>query len=68
MKTLAGSHAIGALRTRARVAAHVVWDHLADPPARTADEVPWRAEAITPDWSRRPWRRRPRARARSPWR
>jgi hypothetical protein len=50
MKPLGGEHPVGALRTRARVAAHVVWDHLVDPPARSGDEVPWRAEAITPEW------------------
>lgn len=50
MRPLGGQHPIGALRTRARVAAHVVWDHLVDPPARSGDEVPWRAEAITPEW------------------
>ena len=50
MKVLGGSHAIGTLRTRARIAAHVVWDVLVDPPARASEEVPWRAEAITPEW------------------
>jgi hypothetical protein len=50
VKPLGGTHAIGSLRTRARVAAHVLWDALVDPPARAAQEVPWRAEAITPEW------------------
>jgi hypothetical protein len=50
MKPLGGVHEIGALRTRARVAAHVVWDALVDPPARESADVPWRAEAITPEW------------------
>jgi len=50
MKPLGGANESGALRTRARVAAHVVWDHLVDPPARAREEVPWRAEAITPEW------------------
>ena len=39
-----------ALRTRARIAAHVVWDALTRPPARDAGDVPWSAEAITPQW------------------
>jgi hypothetical protein len=50
MKALGGSHEIGALRTRARIGAHVVWDALTRPPARLRDDVPWSAEAITPDW------------------
>jgi hypothetical protein len=50
MKQLGGTHEIGALRTRARVAAHVVWDGLVRPAAREASEVPWCAEAITPEW------------------
>jgi hypothetical protein len=45
-----GAHEIGALRTRARVAAHVVWDSLAQPLARERGDVPWCAEAITPEW------------------
>ena len=50
MKQLGGTHEIGPLRTRARVAAHVVWDALVRPPAREASDVPWCAEAITPRW------------------
>lgn len=50
MKSPLGTREIGALRTRARIAAHVVWDALVDPPARAPTEVPWRAEAITPEW------------------
>ena len=41
---------IGPLRTRARSGAHVVWDALTRPRARTRDDVPWSAEAITPEW------------------
>jgi aminoglycoside phosphotransferase (APT) family kinase protein len=41
---------LGALRTRARISAHVVWDHLTQPPARREGDVPWRAEAVTPQW------------------
>ncbi len=40
------------MRTRARISAHVVWDTLTRPPARTIDDVPWSAEAITPEWLR----------------
>jgi len=50
LRPLGGAHEIGTLRTRARVAAHVVWDALLRPPARLASEVPWCAEAITPEW------------------
>jgi thiamine kinase-like enzyme len=39
-----------ALRTRARVSAHTLWDHLADPPALEPGDVPWRPEAITCEW------------------
>lgn len=38
---------IGRLRTRARVAAHVIWDHLQRPLAECAEDVPWTAEAMT---------------------
>ncbi len=38
------------MRTRARIGAHVVWDTLTRPPARVAEDVPWSAEAITPEW------------------
>jgi hypothetical protein len=48
--TLGGTHEIGALRTRARISAHVVWDSLVRPAAREKAEVPWCAEAITPEW------------------
>jgi hypothetical protein len=37
-------------RTRTRYAAHSIWDVLTDPPVAGADDVPWRVEAITPDW------------------
>jgi hypothetical protein len=39
-----------ALRTRARIGAHVIWDALTRPPARERGDVPWSAEAITPEW------------------
>ena len=45
-----GSAAAYPLRTRARIAAHVLWDHLVQPPALAGDDVPWRAEGITPEW------------------
>jgi hypothetical protein len=38
------------LRRRAEVASHVIWDYLAAPDARSGDDVPWRAEAVTPEW------------------
>ncbi|MCC6918761.1 MAG: aminoglycoside phosphotransferase family protein [Alphaproteobacteria bacterium] len=41
---------LNALRTRARIGAHVVWDHLTQPKAVTGGDVPWCAEAITPEW------------------
>jgi len=41
---------LNALRTRARIGAHVVWDHLTQPRAVKATDVPWCAEAITPQW------------------
>lgn len=46
----APGHEIASLRTRARVGAHVVWDHLTQPPAVKASDVPWCAEAVTPEW------------------
>jgi len=38
------------MRTRARIAAHVVWDTLTRPAARAVEDVPWSAQAITPEW------------------
>jgi hypothetical protein len=38
------------LRRRSQYAAHALWDHLTRPPAVTAADVPWSAEAVTPDW------------------
>jgi hypothetical protein len=38
------------LRTRARMGAHVIWDHLVRPMAVTADDVPWGVEAMTNEW------------------
>lgn len=38
------------LRTRARVSAHVIWDYHFRPVAHSQDEVPWSAEAISPQW------------------
>lgn len=38
------------LRTRARIGAHVLWDHLARPPATSIDEVPCGVEGLTPEW------------------
>lgn len=40
---------VGALRTRARISAYVVWDHIVQPRAREG-EVPWCAEAISAEW------------------
>jgi hypothetical protein len=37
------------LRTRARIAAHVLWDHAIEP-APPPGEVPWSAEAASPEW------------------
>jgi len=37
-------------RARGRMAIHAIWDHLTRPIARTIDEVPWSAEAISADW------------------
>ena len=50
MSAPVGSHAIGALRTRARIGAHVVWDALTRPHACERGDVPWSADAITPEW------------------
>lgn len=38
------------LRTRARIAAHALWDQMIRPAAVSADDVPWHAEAITAEW------------------
>jgi hypothetical protein len=38
------------LRTRTRVAAYVLWDHLVRPKATQAHDVPWSVDAITPGW------------------
>jgi hypothetical protein len=38
------------LRARGRMAVHTIWDHLTRPIARTIDDVPWSAEAISPEW------------------
>jgi hypothetical protein len=43
-------HEGDALRTRARIAAHVIWDAVTRPAARKLEDVPWCAEAITPEW------------------
>ena len=37
-------------RARGRMAVHTIWDYLTRPVARTIDDVPWCAEAISPDW------------------
>jgi hypothetical protein len=37
-------------RARGRMAVHTIWDHITRPIARTMDEVPWSAEAISADW------------------
>jgi hypothetical protein len=39
-----------ALRTRARIGAYVIWDHLARPMAVTAHDVPWGVSALTTQW------------------
>ena len=38
------------LRMRSQLAAHALWDQLVRPSATLASDVPWCAEAITPDW------------------
>lgn len=50
MNTVSDASDLGPLRTRARIAAHVVWDHVLRPPAVAAQDVPWCAEAVTPAW------------------
>ncbi len=42
--------AVHPLRTRARLSAHVVWDHLTRPIARDAKDIPWCAEAVSAEW------------------
>ena len=37
-------------RARGRMAVHTIWDYLTRPVARTIDDVPWCAEAISPEW------------------
>jgi hypothetical protein len=37
-------------RARGRMAVHTIWDHLTRPIARTIDDVPWCAEAISAEW------------------
>jgi len=32
------------------MAIHTIWDHITRPIAKTIDDVPWCAEAISPDW------------------
>jgi hypothetical protein len=32
------------------MAIHTIWDHITRPIARTIDDVPWCAEAISPEW------------------
>ena len=37
-------------RARGRMAVHTIWDYFTHPIARTIDDVPWCAEAISADW------------------
>ncbi len=37
-------------RARGRMAVHTIWDHITRPIARTIEDVPWCAEAISADW------------------
>ena len=37
-------------RARGRMAVHTIWDQITRPIARTIDDVPWSAEAISPEW------------------
>jgi thiamine kinase-like enzyme len=37
-------------RARGRMAVHTIWDYLTRPIAKTIDDVPWCAEAISSDW------------------
>ncbi len=38
------------LRTRAQISTYVVWDHLTRPIASKPNDIPWCAEAISPEW------------------
>jgi hypothetical protein len=38
------------LRTRARIGAHVIWDHLVRPIAIAEEDVPWGVEAFSAEW------------------
>jgi len=45
------SHPTGVhFRARGRMAVHTIWDYITRPIAKTIDDVPWCAEAISPDW------------------
>jgi hypothetical protein len=45
------SHPTGVhFRARGRMALHTIWDFITRPVARTIDDVPWSAEAISPEW------------------
>src|SRR5260370_6828971 len=45
------SHPTGVhCRARGRMAVHTIWDYITRPIAKTIDDVPWCAEAISPDW------------------
>ena len=37
-------------RARGRMAVHTIWDYFTHPIAKTIDDVPWCAEAISADW------------------
>jgi hypothetical protein len=37
-------------RARGRMAVHTIWDYITRPIAKSIDDVPWCAEAISPDW------------------
>ena len=37
-------------RARGRMAVHTIWDYITRPIAKSIDDVPWSAEAISPDW------------------
>ena len=38
------------LRTRARIGAYVIWDHLVRPTAVDANDVPWSVESLSAPW------------------
>ncbi|MGI9324338.1 MAG: phosphotransferase family protein [Pseudomonadales bacterium] len=42
--------AVAELRTRPRIAAWSIWDRHTEPVARSAEDVPWHADAITAAW------------------